>query len=235
MSSLYYSLANPVAEAGADAILYDLRGHGLSECPRTGYTIEDSVADLIGLLDALGVHHPVHVVGHSYGASVALRAGIIEPSRVASLVLIEPHCGEGIDGGAWVEDIADLLTANALTFECTHLPEDPSPLGQRRARPFRAANDLLNGTTLVEDVAAAPAFTHEELARLEPPVLSVWGEHTDLADSAMALAASLPGGRHKVVEGVAHSVLRDETPIVLDLLLAWLAELTPPMGLEAAG
>jgi len=239
LSSLYYSLANPVAEAGADAILYDLRGHGLSACPRSGYTIDDSVGDLLALLDALGIDEPVHLVGHSYGASIALRAGLCSPARVASLVLIEPHCSESADGGAWVEDIADLLTANALTFEHTHLAEDDSALGQRRARPFRAANDLLNGTTLVEDVSAAPAFSPGELADLAVPVLSVWGEHTDLAESAMSLAASLPGGRHEVVAGVAHSVLRDETPVVLDLLLAWLAEMCPSVGpsidLEATG
>lgn len=235
LSSLFYSLANPVAEAGADAILYDLRGHGLSDCPRSGYTIDDSVADLIGLLDALGIDEPAHLVGHSYGASIALRAGLRSHDRVASLVLIEPHCSESGDGGAWVEDIADLLTANALNFEHTYLPQDESTLGRRRARPFRAADDLLNGTTLVEDVSAAPPFSPDELSGLAVPVLSIWGEHTDLATSAMSLAASLPGGRHEVVAGVAHSVLRDQTPVVLDLLLAWLGELCPSMALEATG
>src|SRR5712664_3311957 len=63
LSSLYYSLANPIAQAGADAILYDQRGHGLSERPPSGYRIEDSVADLGTLLDALEVSGPVHLVG----------------------------------------------------------------------------------------------------------------------------------------------------------------------------
>ncbi|MDQ1441189.1 MAG: hypothetical protein QOG97_1417, partial [Acidimicrobiaceae bacterium] len=49
LSSFYYTLANPCAAAGADVMLYDLRGHGLSERPPLGYALEDSVDDLVGL------------------------------------------------------------------------------------------------------------------------------------------------------------------------------------------
>src|SRR5205807_7670875 len=121
LSSLYYSLANPGAQVGADAILYDQRGHGLSERPPSGYRIEDSVADLGRLLENLEVAGPVHLVGHSYGASVALRAALAEPARFASLVLVEPHCAETHDGGDWVEDVADMLTACALVLEHSNL------------------------------------------------------------------------------------------------------------------
>src|SRR4051812_21288804 len=55
MSSFYYTLANPAARAGADVILYDLRGHGHTERPPTGYSLEASVRDLTALLDALDV------------------------------------------------------------------------------------------------------------------------------------------------------------------------------------
>jgi pimeloyl-ACP methyl ester carboxylesterase len=219
MSSLYYSLANPVAKAGADAILYDMRGHGLSERPPTGYTLDDSVADLVGLLDALAVEHPVHVVGHSYGASVALRAAILVPDRLASLVLIEPHCWESEDGGEWMEDIADMLSANALNFERNQLPE-LAPSDLRRVKWLVGMNALLNETTLVDQVASAPVFTEEEMASLEVPVLAVYGEH--LATSARKLADAVPGCRLEIVPDVAHSVLRDETNEVLGLLLEWL-------------
>ncbi|MGA9310858.1 MAG: alpha/beta fold hydrolase, partial [Pseudonocardiaceae bacterium] len=72
LSSFYYTLANPVAHAGADVIMYDQRGHGLSERPRTGYRISDSVADLAAIRDALGGEDPVHIVGHSDGGAIAL-------------------------------------------------------------------------------------------------------------------------------------------------------------------
>lgn len=238
MSSLYYSLANPVALAGNEVLLYDLRGHGRSERPPDGYTMDDSVADLLGLLDTLGVDRPVHVVGHSFGASIALRTGLQHPERVASLVLIEPHIAGSQDGGSWVDDVADTLTATALSFEQVSVPEDLPGGARRRMRTFQATNDFLNATTLIEDVAAAPPFTEAELAGLACPTLVVYGEHTDLASSVQALAMHAPACEITVFPGLGHAVLRDANHQVLDLLVPWLAHPRDPRtddAIEQAG
>ncbi|MEF8858986.1 MAG: hypothetical protein V5A38_08675 [Halolamina sp.] len=39
-------------------ITYDARAHGCSAAPGSGYAIEDRIADLVGLLDALAVEEP---------------------------------------------------------------------------------------------------------------------------------------------------------------------------------
>lgn len=226
LSSLYYSLANPVAQAGADAILYDLRGHGRSEQPPDGYTLDDSVEDLYGVVDALGVDGRVHLVGHSYGASVALRAGLRYPERLAGLTLIEPHCADTEDGGSWAEDVADALSAIALCSETMALPADDevTPGAVRKLRAIRTTDAFLNATTMIEDVAAAPRFTAADLGALEVPTMAVYGEHTDLASSVAMIRASMPQCRLEVFSDVGHSVLRDVTPKVLELLVGWLAE-----------
>ncbi|HEU5001857.1 MAG TPA: alpha/beta hydrolase [Actinomycetota bacterium] len=237
MSSLYYSLANPVAAAGCEVLLYDLRGHGRSERTPDGYTMDDSVADLVGLLDTLGVDRPVHVVGHSFGASIALRTGLQHPERVASLVLIEPHIAGSEDGGSWVDDVADTLTATALSFEQVSVPGDLPGAARRRMRTFQATNDFLNATTLIEDVAAAPPFTEEELSHLVCPTLVVYGEHTDLASSVRALAMHAPACEINVFGGLGHAVLRDACRQVLDLLVPWLERPREPRAdeIERAG
>jgi pimeloyl-ACP methyl ester carboxylesterase len=51
-SGLSFTLGMPLANV-ADVVLYALRGHGRSEVPPTGYRLDDHVADLAGLLDAL--------------------------------------------------------------------------------------------------------------------------------------------------------------------------------------
>ena len=233
LSSLYYSLANPVAQMGADAILYDQRGHGLSERPPSGYRIEDSVADLGRLLESLEVAGPVHLVGHSYGASVALRAALAEPERFASLVLVEPHCAESHDGGDWVEDVADMLTAGALSLEHNPVASNLSASERRKFRGVHATDSFLNATSLIEDIASSPPFTDDELRGLQLPVLAIYGEYTDLASSARKLAACIPHCRLEVLPGLGHAVLRDARDVVLGMVESWLAGFSRGGGGEA--
>src|SRR5204862_171211 len=84
----YYTIANPVGLV-ADTFLYDLRGHGRTDVPETGYTVADHVDDLAALLDTWGIDEPVHLVGTSFGGVVALAFTHRFPERVASLVLFE--------------------------------------------------------------------------------------------------------------------------------------------------
>ena len=65
-------------------ITYDLRGHGRSSMPASGYTLPDMANDLEALLDFLGVEH-AHIVGHSFGARVALYFTTSRPDRVSTL------------------------------------------------------------------------------------------------------------------------------------------------------
>src|SRR5512134_2410780 len=68
---------------------YDLRGHGRSDMPPTGYSTEDMAKDLRGLLDGLGIER-AHLMGHSLGADISLHMALLYPERVHKLVLIEP-------------------------------------------------------------------------------------------------------------------------------------------------
>jgi pimeloyl-ACP methyl ester carboxylesterase len=69
-------------------LLYDLRGHGRSSIPATGYRLPSMVADLEALMSHLGMG-PVHLVGHSFGGRVALAFAGLYPERVRSLVVAD--------------------------------------------------------------------------------------------------------------------------------------------------
>ena len=69
--------------------MYDLRGHGRSDRPSTGYRLESFVDDLVGLLDALGETRRVHVVGNSFGGTIAAGLAAWYPDRVATVTMIE--------------------------------------------------------------------------------------------------------------------------------------------------
>jgi pimeloyl-ACP methyl ester carboxylesterase len=72
-----------------DCIMYDLRGHGLSDAPASGYTINDNVSDIVGLIKALKLSKPV-IIGHSLGGSIAAIVAAEYPDIPKKVVLIDP-------------------------------------------------------------------------------------------------------------------------------------------------
>jgi pimeloyl-ACP methyl ester carboxylesterase len=65
----------------------DLRGHGDADKPATGYDLPALAADVVALLDALGIGRTV-LVGASSGGYVAQQVAVAHRDRVAGLVLV---------------------------------------------------------------------------------------------------------------------------------------------------
>lgn len=215
LSSFWYTLANPVARH-ADVILYDLRGHGRSEMPPAGYTVDDAVADLLGLLDALDVDHPVHLVGNSYGGVVALGCAIAHPDRVAGLTLIEAHFA--VEG--WGDHMAGSLALAAFGLDEPELQAWLSDQGGRKLnRMARAADRLINDTSLIDDLQAVRPITEEELKGIGCPTLALYGEHSDLLDRAHDLDRLVPGCDLHILPDRTHSLLMEDTATLRRLVM----------------
>ena len=69
-------------------VAYDQRGHAGSEKPDDGYDLPTMLADLVGLMQGLGIEKPV-VVGHSWGANLALAYAATYPDNCAGLALVD--------------------------------------------------------------------------------------------------------------------------------------------------
>lgn len=67
----------------------DIRGHGESSKPDSGYRSADIIADLEALMDSLG-WNSAHIVAHSWMAKVACFWAKLHPERFRSLVLVDP-------------------------------------------------------------------------------------------------------------------------------------------------
>jgi pimeloyl-ACP methyl ester carboxylesterase len=79
----------PGGFTGRPLLMVDLRGHGASAKPPTGYALDDYAADITALLRERG-DGQVTLVGHSLGALVALLVAGALPKRVEALVLEDP-------------------------------------------------------------------------------------------------------------------------------------------------
>lgn len=221
MSSFYYTLANPAARAGADVILYDLRGHGDTERPPTGYSVDESVRDLIALLDALGVNGPVHLVANSFGGTVALALAMTHPSRVTRLLLIEALVeAMALSEEEWVERVAQMLAEGAQLR---------GVLSGRRAQysnklqRFHSTYDaMVNSTTLTADLGAQRPFRDADLRLVTCPVAAVYGEESDIIHQGYRLKHVLPNCDLTIVPKCGHFLIVEASDVLRDLLLQWL-------------
>lgn len=69
---------------------YDQRGFGHSEKIRRPIAMSDMVADIIALLDRLGITTPVHATGAGVGAGITIALAARHPERIARIVIASP-------------------------------------------------------------------------------------------------------------------------------------------------
>jgi pimeloyl-ACP methyl ester carboxylesterase len=85
---IWDGVAPRLAGAGLRVVALDLRGHGASDQPGSGYDFTSVGHDLAAALAGLGLERPV-LAGHSWGANVALQFAADRPGAVAGLVLVD--------------------------------------------------------------------------------------------------------------------------------------------------
>ncbi len=191
--------------AGWRCIAYDHRGSGESPVDPELITADAMSADVIGVLDALGIETCV-LAGESMGAAIAQRAVERHPERFTGLVLVAPGGSEFSDGRAALAagSRADYpLTVEKFVDRC--VPEPDSEHVRRwgrdillRAEPEQAARlmEMWRGT----DAANA------DPAAISVPTVIVHGTLDVIVplETARTLASELPDCELVVLEGVGH-------------------------------
>lgn len=128
------------------------------------YTVARHVADAIAVLDTLGVGQVV-VLGHSWGAHLALQVALAAPERVTGVVAVD---GLGPSGDGHVPELAAALRARLTPDEA----ERCALIDGRMAAPDATDADLMASTELLwgsyfavrADAAPMPAGLRASLA-----------------------------------------------------------------------
>ena len=193
---IYPGWVATLTRAGRRAIAFDNRGHGASTklYDPALYHSEIMADDIRALLDHLGIGR-ADVMGYSMGARNAAFLSVNHGDRVRSVILggLGIHLVEG----------AGLPTSIAAALEAPSLADVSDPQG----RMFRAFADQTGSDRLA--LAACIRGSRQQLARADAariaaPVLIAVGTRDDIAGSAVALAALIPGSRAVDIPGRDH-------------------------------
>jgi pimeloyl-ACP methyl ester carboxylesterase len=183
------------------------RGRGETETT-VGHSVEDESRDVAAVIETLG--EPVFLLGHSYGAQVALAAAAMVPDRVRKLVLYEPPWPDIVDEGTLVRLDEPARAGDwdrfAVTFFRNVLSVPADELEELRATdlwpPIVADAEATQG-----DVRALSRydFDADRFRELRVPVMLQMGTESPRRLYATdALAAALPDVRIEALPGQAH-------------------------------
>ena len=219
-----------------DVVRLDLRGFGKSTTKARGPV--DHVADVVGVLDHLGIPQ-CHLVGASFGAGVGVETALTHPARVRSLLLCPP-------GGSLLAELTPALQsfvvaenealargdldaaveANVGTWvvgadraESALDPGVPAAVRVMQRRAFDIASEWGEVDTVELD---PPAL--QRLPQLTAPVLVLLGGH-DLdttRDAADRIATGTTHVRRVDWDDVAHLPAMERPADFVGLLLEWI-------------
>ncbi|MET8451400.1 alpha/beta hydrolase [Streptomyces sp. NPDC005209] len=234
LASYYFTVAPRFAAAGLDVVMYDLRGHGRSERPPSGYSLDHNIDDLEALLDRLDITGPVHLVGNSYGGTIAFGWAARHPGRTASLTLIESEPATA----TWAAKLGGIL--RRVVTELAHNEPDAiawitAHRSHNTARLAKGAARLARETTLGGDIPASRVLTEDEIRAVRCPVLGVYGGDSDLVELVSLKQTLLADFRSVVLPGHEHSVLVEAPGPVGTHILGLIRDASGirPVGAEA--
>lgn len=236
----------PLLERDHRVIRVDLLGHGGSDKPGAGYSVDDQASALAEALAKLGVVDAT-VVGHSLGGSVATALAEQSPQLASRVVIIDQAPEDGFEHESLAQHLSywpivgqamDRLMRVAPTslvrnqYDQAFAPgynmssgfDNPDqPVDDLRAMTYTAFNDTVDQEKdFVDDQPL-----DERLAATHLPVMVIFGAEDQIYDPQDAIARyqRVPGAQTHLIPGAGHSPNVEKPNEVAPLVLSFA---TPP-------
>lgn len=196
---------------GLDCWTVDRRGHGRTADSPEPFSYDDMVAEAVAFVrDRIG--RPVHLVGHSDGASLALLLAVRYPELVRSVSAFSANTDpSGYEQGS--------VTVDEMVAGVGPAYAEVSPDG------------IGHFPTVVEKVfrlwATEPAIGPADLAAIRCPVLVAAGQHDVVRrEHTEAIARGIPGAELVVVPGTSHMQVEEQPTACAELVVRTIARAT---------
>ncbi len=198
-------------------VAIDQRGHGQSPRPDSGYGTGDYIVDTLAAIDRLGA--PVHLVGHSMGARIALLLAARHPGRLKSVAIVDigPEASKtnvtstiaGIDSRP--ETFDDRQAAIAFAFRNREPTPDAIALFLARLEPLAGGGYRWwsRRHALAETVRLHRGRGYwREWRRIQMPALFVHGGRSNEVSMAVAerMRAENPAVRFERFDDAGHNI-----------------------------
>ncbi|WP_224364835.1 alpha/beta fold hydrolase [Hyalangium versicolor] len=234
-----HKMFEPQLQALSDTyrcIAWDHRGQGQSS-PAPGWRVgvEECAGDAIALLEQLA-GAPVHLVGHSVGAQVAMLVAARRPELVRSLVVMDATPDAEPLLALPQQAMLSLITLTLGVNRALAKQVLPIVLGDTtRSRPEACEKylDMLveNRRSIVKSVigmALRPDLS-AELSRIRCPTLVMWGaeERAVPRPAARKCAELIPGARWVEIPSAGHMTTLENPEAVNAELRAFLSSASP--------
>lgn len=225
----------PVFSEHRDVLIYDHRGVGESEDPGGRFTTADLGADLIALLDALGLER-VDAVGYFLGGMAIQEAALAAPTRFRNLVLVGTWARPDAKRRMLLESWAALGRAGTPTSAMVRhrliwtLSDESLEESELVAT---AVAHLDDGRTPVTGEAFArqcdACVGHDALARLgrlAHPTLAICGRRDLLTPTKFSreIAEAMPNARDLALAYSSHAVMAERPERFNQVVLNFLDE-----------
>jgi pimeloyl-ACP methyl ester carboxylesterase len=199
-------------------VALDGRGHGASDSPHdpASYALENRIADIVAVLDRLGVER-AHYYGYSMGGWIGFGIAKNAPHRFKSLAIGGAHPYEqsmsglrdllsvGVDQGA--RALIDLLEWMSGDFARRHE-------SQWLEADFVAQRNAAQDRTSLEDV----------LPTIDCPCLLLAGTEDGVFPNAEQASRAIPECRFEELPGLDHGGTLARSDLVVPILRAFLEE-----------
>jgi pimeloyl-ACP methyl ester carboxylesterase len=196
------------------------------------YTLADMAADVVGLMDTLGMAR-AHIVGASMGGMIGQTLAMRDPGRLASFTSIFSTTGDRRVPPATPEAMATLLQPAPLeraayikhqanTLRVIRGPNFPEEAASDEARAARGFDRGINPAGVARQFAAilASGDRTAALAKVSTPTLVIHGDADPLihVEGGRLTAAAIKGARLEIIPKMGHSLPEALWPTLVDLI-----------------
>jgi pimeloyl-ACP methyl ester carboxylesterase len=194
-------------------IVIDHRGHGRSDKPKSGYSIQEHASDVTAVLDAAKVDKAV-LVGNSIGGMIAMQFNLDHPDRVIGNLILSSGTGLGEEmpkeaAAAFAKDFAGTFGAlleGAVSAKSKR--ERPEILQVMKAHATVESNFPRHvfDASMADPNGVFGWNIKNKLSSIRKPTLVIAGEEDNATPVAANkfLADNIPGAKLSVVKDVGH-------------------------------